>query len=112
MLLEDNIMNKGAMAIAIDLIIDSDANTLCQGLCLDSHVYEDKPSECPDCKCRMFREYEILGSLPEPIIWECRKCGIRFPKYPIDTMELILEKVRSLWTNPDDWIPVSRKDYN
>ena len=100
------------MAIAIDLIIDSEASTLCQGLCLENNVYEDKPDECPDCKCKRFREYEILGAIPEPIIWECRKCGIRFPKYPIDTMEQILDRVKGLWTNPEDWCPVPKKDYN
>ena len=105
-------MNKGAMAIALDLIIDDSAATLCQGLALDQHVYEERPDACPDCKCKKFREYEILGAIPEPIIWECKKCGIRFPKYPHDTMEIILEKVQGLWTNPADWCHVAKKDYN
>lgn len=100
------------MAIALDLIVDESAPTLCKGLCLDSEVHEKIPKECPDCKCKSFREYEILGALPEPIIWECKRCGIRFPKYPLDTMEAILDRVKGLWTNPSDWCHVAKEEYN
>jgi ribosomal protein L37AE/L43A len=104
--------DKGAMAIALDLIVDQSATTLCAKLDLQLQVYEEKPSICPECRCKQFREYEILGALPEPIVWECKKCEIRFPKYSLDKMEGILKKVQGLWTNPEDWGHVSKKDYN
>ena len=106
-------MNKEAMSIAVDLIIDDDASTLCDGLGLDhEHIYNEQPRSCPECSCIRFRVYEVLGDKPEPIIWECKKCQSRFPKYDLVTMEELLSKVSGLWTNPQDWSTVPKKDYN
>ena len=100
------------MAIALDLIVDHNADTLCEKLDLEHEHYNIKPESCPRCSCKKIREYEILGALPEPIVWECVKCEARFPKYPLGAMEAILEKVSGLWTNPEDWSHVAKKDYN
>ena len=105
---------KEAMAIAVDLIVDDEAETLCDGIGLDhNHIYTEMPDKCPKCKSVRFHGYEILGSsVPEIIMWECRRCESRFPKFPLDKMETILEEVQGVWTNPNDWGHVSKGDYN
>ena len=101
------------MAIALDLVIDEDAETLCDGIGLDhNHIYTKQPKKCPECSCVRFRAYEVLGSIELPIIWECRKCQSRFPRFALDKMETLLEGVQGLWTNPNDWGQVSKGDYN
>ena len=101
------------MAIALDLVIDDHASNLCDGVGLDhNHVYEEEPAHCPECQCVRFRAYEVLGSLPKPIIWECKKCQSRFPRYPLKRMEELLESVQGLWTNPEDWGPVAKGEHN
>ena len=108
-------MNKGAMAILLDLVIDKSAPTLCESLGINTGLYYwEGDFQCieNDCGCRKFREYEILGALPEPMIWECKKCQARYGKYPTEKMEEILSKVQGLWTNPSDWDHVSKVDYN
>ena len=104
--------NKNAMVIAYDLIIDDEAQTLCGNLGLSDAACVDMPSKCDKCKCIKFRAYEILGSEPGPMIWECKKCQKRFPKYSLVKMEELLRKVKPLWTNPDDWGHVDKGDYN
>ena len=105
-------MMKEAMDISIDLVINAEADTLCGTLGLSSHVYEKKPDNCPDCRCIKFRSYELLGAESSPIIWECKKCHHRFPKYRLAKMEKILKTVKHLWTNPNDWTHVNKEDYN
>lgn len=106
-------MNKEAMAIAVDLVVDASADTLCEEIGLDhEHIYKEKPSLCPTCNCSRFRAYEILGSVSKPIIWECKKCDARFGKYPLEKMEKLLEAVSGLWTNPEDWSKVPKNEYN
>ena len=101
------------MAIAVDLVVDDGASTLCDGVGLDhNHIYKDKPKKCPECCSVRFRSYEILGSIPEPIIWECKRCQSRFAKYPLEEMEDLLKQVVGLWTIPDDWGKVAKGDYN
>ena len=101
------------MAIALDLIVDEDANTLCEGIGLNHNTYyTTKPTYCEECESSRFRSYEILGILETPMLWECKDCGARFSRFPIEQTEIMLSKVQGLWTNPSDWAKVPRADYN
>ena len=101
------------MAIAVDLIVEDEASTLCEGVGLSKKfIFQEKPKKCPTCHSVRFRSYEVLGSVPEPIIWECRRCESRFAKYDLDRMETLLKEVSGLWTNPSDWGATPKSEYN
>ena len=104
--------DKNAMVIAYDLVIDGKATTLCGNLGLSDRAVKKQPTVCDECKCVKFRAYIVLGAEEGPMIWECKKCHKRFPKYTLIKMEKLLKKVKHLWTNPDDWGHVEKGDYN
>ena len=101
------------MAIALDLIVDNEANSLCEGIGLNQETYYSiKPDFCQECDSSRFRSYEILGILEVPMIWECKDCGARFSRFPIEQTEIMLSEVQGLWTNPTDWAKIPKAEYN
>jgi hypothetical protein len=76
------------------------------------YIFPDEPLECPACKSDKFRAYEILGAHDDPIVWECSKCDMRYPRFNLDVMEVLLQKVKGLWTNPNDWGFSPKEEFN
>ena len=78
----------------------------------NEYVFEEAPDKCPACMNKKFRGYEILGAYDEPLVWECCKCDMRFPRFELEKMEELLDKVKDLWTNPNDWGYQDREEFN
>tara|TARA_R110002020_G_scaffold128392_4_gene287777 strand:+ start:9819 stop:10160 length:342 start_codon:yes stop_codon:yes gene_type:complete len=76
------------------------------------YVFDKVPSKCPACANKKFRGYEILGAYHKPLVWECCKCEMRYPRFKLKKMEELLDKVKDLWTNPNDWGYEPREDFN
>ena len=100
-------------AVLIDLVRVENQSTSTGKVGLSNeYIFPDEPDECPACQSKKFRSYEILGAHDDPIVWECVNCDMRYPRFDLIVMEELLDKVKGLWTNPDDWGFSPKEEFN
>ncbi len=100
-------------AVLFDLVRVKEQTTYTGKMGLSNeYIFPEEPVECPACKSKKFRSYEVLGAYEKPIVWECIKCDMRYPRFDLAKMEELLDKVKGLWTNPNDWGYEPSEDFN
>jgi hypothetical protein len=100
------------MMIYSDLVVQ-DGSTFLEELGIeDLHVYRTKPKCCPSCKKTHIIGLEILGTREGTIMWICDDCDALFLKYDIDRTEAWINRGKSFWTTPQDWLVPQKGDLN
>jgi hypothetical protein len=104
--------NDPVFAVLVDLVKRKSKTNTGRLAVSKDFIFVEKPTECPACEGTDFRGYEVLGAYDGPLLWECSHCEMRYPRFSIEKMERLLEKVAHLWTNPNDWGYKPKDEFN
>ena len=96
-----------------DLVIKDNEDSCLKQLGVDSFTqYKKRPRQCTECACTDIVGLQVLGAFNGVLFWICNSCDHLYLKYAKSKTEKLLEKSKAFWTNPEDWTPPEKEDYN
>jgi hypothetical protein len=91
--------------VVLQDLIKTDKDSLIEGLGIyGTKYYKKKPKECHVCGGDDINKIEVLGASSKPLLWTCDDCGEFYLMKSCITTEVLLNKAKSLYTNPSDWM--------
>lgn len=64
---------------------------------------QDVPDHCYYCGSDYVVGIEIIGSIQEPLIWECGHCGEHMLKFTREKTKRLLDKAPELDITQEEW---------
>lgn len=101
------------MAIFTDIVTNRKAKTCLGKLGIKTtKFFRRKITSCQSCGGKKITSLEVLGVYDGPIFWICRACNHLHLRFTAEFTEKVLAKTRGLWSNPNDWGDLTKRDPN